>query len=109
MSRRVDPGLTGRALRIIRRVQKQAAAENRDLSDWEKDFLASVEERLERFGSAFADPDKGALCGPLSLRQGLKLKQIGKKAYGEEAVAKPQKARKPWRRKIKIKQTSEEI
>ncbi len=104
MARRVDPQITGRALRAVRRARKTAEAEGRDLTEWEGEFLTSVEDRLETFGSAFADPDKGALCGALSMRQGLKLKQINQKAKTGEDRPKPRpapKPRKPWRRKPK--------
>lgn len=36
------------------------------LSAWEEDFLASLEARLDAYGSAFADPEKGDLDEPLS-------------------------------------------
>ena len=74
------------------------------LTEWEAEFLGSVEERLTKFGSAFADPDKGQLSAPLSLRQGLKVRQISKKGEadgdkkprrGFTARDKPQSAAKP--------------
>ena len=78
--RRVDPSITKRAQKMISRVKKAAQTEKVELTDWEGEFLESLEERLEKYGSAFADPDLGAICGALSLRQGLKLKQIKQKA-----------------------------
>ena len=56
-----------------------------DLSDWEGEFLGSVSQRVKTYGRAFADPDKGASGGTLSLRQGVKLKEIRRKAK----IAKP--------------------
>jgi hypothetical protein len=79
MARKVDPALTKRAIGWVRRARAKASATDEGITGWEDDFLASVEERLERYGSAFADPDKGQLSAPLSLRQGLKLRQIGRK------------------------------
>ena len=94
LSRKVDDKKTKRALRRLERARKAAASDgedtSKDLSEWEGEFLDSLEDRLETFGSAFADPDKGSLDEPLSARQALKLKEIEKKAKG--------KARKPMRR-----------
>lgn len=110
MVRRVDPAITGRALRAVRRARKTAQTEGHALSEWESEFLGSVEERLEKFGSAFSDPDKGALCGALSMRQGLKLKQINQKAKTGDDKPRPRpapKPRKPWRRKLKPKASTD--
>ena len=54
-----------------------------ELSEWEGEFLGSVEDRLKTYGRAFGDPDKGAPGAPLSLRQGIKLKEITAKAKAE--------------------------
>jgi hypothetical protein len=54
-----------------------------ELSDWEGEFLDSVSERVETYGRAFADPDKGAAGGALSAMQGAKLKEIADKAAGK--------------------------
>lgn len=100
--RRVDPALTRRALAAIARAAKRAAACKDGLSPWEDEYLRSLQERLNTYGSAFADPDKGQLSSPLSLRQGLKLKQISQK--GEEAAPpKPRKPRKPLSRKTPLR------
>lgn len=53
------------------------------LSAWEEDFLASLEARLDAYGSAFADPEKGDLDEPLSRLQRAKLKEIENKAKGK--------------------------
>ena len=63
-----------------------------ELSDWEEEFLGSVGERIETYGRAFADPDKGASGAPLSALQGRKLKEIQAKAKGE--TPKPRFGRK---------------
>ena len=105
MSRRVDPSLTKQALAALKRAAAKAAATPEGLSDWEAEFLTSLDARLTQYGSAFVDPDKGQLSSPLSLRQGLKVRQISKK--GELKVkngqpfdpTKPRKLGKPLTRK----------
>ena len=72
-------------LRALEKAQKEAAERGVDLSEWENAFLDGVSDRVKTFGRAFADPDKGAAGTTLSLRQGVKLKEIRKKA----ATAKP--------------------
>ena len=57
------------------------------LSDWEGEFLGSVEDRVKTYGRAFADPEKGAPGASLSMMQAVKLKEIASKAKGEK---------KPW-------------
>ena len=116
MSRRVDPALTKRALSALKRAADKAKLSEEGLTQWEAEFLGSVEERLTKFGSAFADPDKGQMSAPLSLRQGLKVRQISKKGETESAKnpgsgfkardkppapakQKPAKPRKPLARK----------
>lgn len=100
MARRVDPQLTKQALNALRRAAKKAKASEAGLSDWEAEFLSSVEERLNTFGSAFSDPDKGQTSAPLSLRQGLKVRQISKK--GEKAAPQKPKPKKPLARKTAL-------
>jgi hypothetical protein len=101
MARRVDPGLTKQALAALKRAADKAAATPEGLSDWEAEFLTSLGERLNTFGSAFSDPDKGQLSAPLSLRQGLKVRQISKKGEVKTAKvrafdpSKPQQPKKP--------------
>ena len=53
------------------------------LSDWEKQFLEEVEARIETYGSAFHDPEKGAADEALSSLQHVKLREIDKKARGK--------------------------
>ncbi len=72
-------------LRALEKARKEAAERGIDLSEWENDFLEGVSERVKTYGRAFADPDKGAAGTTLSVRQGVKLKEIRKKA----ATAKP--------------------
>ena len=99
----VDPKLSKRALSRVRRVRQMAA--DQGLTEWEDEFLTSVEDRIATFGRAFADPDKGAMSAPLSLRQGLKLKEISGKKKPAAALEnvhdtpKPRKRRTPLTRK----------
>lgn len=90
MPRKIDEKKTRKALRRLERAKRAAGeAETPDasLSEWEGEFLGSLEQRLETYGSAFNDPGKGDTEEALSARQALKLREIEKKAAG--------KARKP--------------
>lgn len=77
------------ALNALRRARKAAEKSGVALSEWEGEFLGSVEGRVEKYGRAFGDPDKGAPGTSLSLRQAVKLKEIAGKARGKK---------KPWPR-----------
>jgi hypothetical protein len=57
-----------------------------------------VEDRLNTYGRAFGDPDKGAPGAPLSLRQGVKLKEISAKAKGEPEARARGLRRGGWRK-----------
>ena len=63
-----------------------------ELSDWEGEFLGSVEDRVKTYGRAFGDPEKGGAGEALSVMQTVKLKEIAAKAKGEK---------KPFRRRPK--------
>lgn len=80
------------ALNALKRVRRQADRADVKLSDWEGEFLGSVEERVKTYGRAFGDPEKGAAGEALSVMQAVKLKEIAAKAKGEK---------KPFRRKPK--------
>ncbi|MGC1302454.1 MAG: hypothetical protein WA840_08770 [Caulobacteraceae bacterium] len=75
-----------RALRTIRRLKAEAA--DTELSDWEGEFLDSVETRIGTYGRTFADPEKGDRESALSILQTRKLKEIDAKARGEETPRK---------------------
>ena len=81
------------ALNAVKRARRTADKAGVDLSEWEGEFLGSVEERIREHGRAFADPEKGARGQALSTLQTRKLKAIAAKAAGDE--------RKPWERKKK--------
>jgi hypothetical protein len=70
------------ALNALRRAKRAAARTGVDLSEWEGEFLGSVETRIETYGRAFGDPEKGAPGQALSALQGRKLKEIRAKAEG---------------------------
>lgn len=102
MSREIDDRKKKKALRRLQRVREALAAAEADgdveaarearalLTEWEDGFLGSVEDRLNTFGSAFTDPEKGALDEPLSQLQAAKLKELEAKARGKET--------RPWKR-----------
>ena len=71
------------ALSALKRARRQAERAGVKLSDWEGEFLGSVEDRLKTFGRAFGDPEKGGPGEALSLMQRIKLKEIAGKAKGE--------------------------
>jgi len=71
------------ALNALKRARRQADRLGVKLSDWEGEFLGSVEDRLKTYGRAFGDPEKGAPGQALSALQHVKLKEITAKAKGE--------------------------
>lgn len=72
------------ALNALKRARRQAERAGVKLSDWEGEFLGSVEDRLKTFGRAFGDPEKGGAGEALSMLQRVKLKEIAVKAKGEK-------------------------
>jgi hypothetical protein len=81
------------ALRALKKARRAADKEGVELSDWEGEFLGSVEERVQTYGRAFADPEKGGAGQALSAMQARKLKEITAKAKGE--APRPRFGRKP--------------
>lgn len=71
------------ALKALKRAERTAARTGAKLSDWEGEFLGSVAERVETYGRAFGDPEKGGPGSALSLLQAAKLKEIAAKAKGK--------------------------
>jgi len=71
------------ALNALKRAKRAADRAGIDLSAWEGEFLGSVEERVNRFGRAFGDPEKGAPGQALSALQAIKLREIVAKASGK--------------------------
>jgi hypothetical protein len=98
MGREVDRKKTRKALRIIRKLAAKGASPETidpetgevkpgegvvDYSQWENEFLTEVDQRLEKFGSAFHDLSKGRKEEALSNLQTVKLKEIAAKARGK--------------------------
>jgi hypothetical protein len=83
------------ALNALKRARRTADKAGVKLSDWEGEFLGSVEDRVKTYGRAFGDPEKGAPGEALSALQSVKLKEIAAKATGDK---KPLQ-RRPFRRK----------
>ncbi|MBI1339888.1 hypothetical protein GC169_06720 [bacterium] len=82
MARKVDEKKTRKALRRLKRVAESQGDPKLDgapLTPWEKDFVEGVSQRLETYGSAFRDPQKGALDEPLSARQAGIVRALQKK------------------------------
>ena len=71
------------ALNALRRARRTADRAGVDLSEWEGEFLGSVAARVETYGRAFGDPEKGPAGSALSILQTVKLKEIAAKAKGE--------------------------
>jgi hypothetical protein len=71
------------AINALKRAGRAADRAGVDLSAWEGEFLGSVTARVETYGRAFADPEKGASGAALSVLQTRKLKEIIAKAKGE--------------------------
>jgi hypothetical protein len=86
------------ALNALRRARRKAEKAGVALSEWEGEFLGSVEDRIKTFGRAFGDPEKGAPGQALSALQHVKLKEIAAKGAGE---TKRPPARRGFRRKPK--------
>ena len=72
------------ALNALKRARRSADKAGIELSEWEGEFLGSVEDRLKIYGRAFGDPEKGAAGQALSMLQAVKLKEITAKAKGEK-------------------------
>jgi hypothetical protein len=72
------------ALNALKRARRSAEKAGVSLSEWEGEFLDSVSDRVKTHGRAFADPEKGTPGQALSAMQGRKLKEITRKANGEE-------------------------
>lgn len=80
------------ALNALKRARRSAEQAGVSLSEWEDEFLSSVSERVKEHGRAFGDPELGGPGQALSAMQGRKLKEIARKANGEDRSA-PQRKR----------------
>jgi hypothetical protein len=95
--RDVAKSKTRKALRRLKRVADSAEQGEAKLSDWEKEFVAGVSGRLEKYGSAFRDPSKGKLEEALSQRQANVARVLEKKSGKAKAAdsANPEGEKKP--------------
>ncbi len=75
------------ALNALRKAKRLADRAGVKLSEWEGEFLGSVEQRVKTYGRAFGDPEKGARGQALSMLQVVKLKEIVGKAKGDKKPA----------------------
>lgn len=122
MPRDVDPKQTRKAQRIIRKLAAQGAAKEVidpetgelkpgegvvDYSDWESEFLTEVDQRLEKYGSAFNDPGKGRKEDALSQLQTVKLKEIAAKARGKKRKGLTTKKPLGWKKRQRPKGESD--
>jgi hypothetical protein len=73
-----------KALKALQRAKKAAETSGVKLSDWEGEFLTSVEGRLQTYGRAFGDPEKGGPDASLSILQNVKVREIAAKASGKK-------------------------
>jgi len=71
-----------KARRNVERLARDLSAKD-DLTEWEAEFTESLSERLDEFGSAFRDPEKGGRGEALSYGQKAIVSQLKKKASGE--------------------------
>ena len=99
MPRDVDEKKTRKALRKLQRLVERAEAEGIELTDWEQGFVEGPGERLNKYGSAFADPSKGSLDEAISNAQNEIMRQLDKKSRGKTSggftTRKPLQTRKP--------------
>jgi hypothetical protein len=88
------------ALNALKKARRAAERAGVKLSDWEGEFLGSVEDRVKTYGRAFGDPEKGATGASLSMLQAVKLKEISAKARsGDKGGKKPGLKRGSFRRR----------
>jgi len=71
------------AINALRRAKRAAERAGVDLTEWESEFLGSVENRVRTYGRAFGDPEKGAPGQALSTLQSAKVREIAAKAKRE--------------------------
>jgi len=67
-----------KAVRRAARLLRMAAKEGAKTTGWEDEFLNDVKARVEKYGAAFKDPDKGHPGDALSFKQAYKLSEIGR-------------------------------
>lgn len=88
------------AQRKIDRLARKLS-EDGNLTDWEEEFAGSVSDRLDKFGSAFQDPEKGRPADALSFAQKKVVAALNKKVKDQKATAR--KADKPGEERKRFK------
>jgi len=86
-----------RARAALRKLEKAQAELERlgELTDWERDFIASVSDRLDKYDSAFANPELGGRLEALSARQKQVLAVMRRKIRDKAKQAPPQMLSSP--------------
>ena len=123
MPRDVDAKKTRKAQRIIRKLAARGNAPETidpetgeikpgegavDYSQWENEFLTEVDQRLEKYGSAFHDLSKGRKEEALSNLQTVKLKEIAAKARGKTRKGLTTKKPLGWKKRAAQSRIREE-
>jgi hypothetical protein len=63
--------------RLVSKLQRLAdRGHGKKTTGWEKTFLKEVKDRVSKYGTAFADEEKGDLAQSLSIRQYYKMREI---------------------------------
>ena len=94
-----------RRARSAQRQLKKAKKQLEDLgeiTDWEDEFITSVDERLDKYDAAFADRSKGGASDALSIRQKQVLAQMRRKIKDKGKQA-PDGKKKQWGSSFKSK------
>lgn len=116
MPREVDAKKTRKAQRLIRKLAAQSSSNEAidpetgelkpgeglvDYSQWEQAFLTEVDQRLDKYGSAFANLSKGRKDDALSMLQTVKLKEIAAKARGKKRKGLTTKKPLGWKKRAR--------
>lgn len=87
--------LDAHARKVVRKAERllRLAGEDstRKITEWEDEFLSGVKERVETYGSAFNDPEKGAVGDPLSFKQSFKLAEINRSIHRRDRERRPRR------------------
>jgi hypothetical protein len=123
MARDVDRKKTRKAQRLIRKLAAHGNASETidpetgevkpgdgtgDYSHWENEFLTEVDQRLEKYGSAFHNLSKGRKEEALSNLQTVKLKEIAAKARGKKRKGLTTKKPLGWKKRAAPSRIREE-
>jgi hypothetical protein len=122
MPRDIDAKKRRKAQRLIRKLAAKGGAPETidpetgelkpgdgsvDYSKWESEFLTQVDQRLVKYGSAFADLSKGRKDDALSTLQTVKLKEIAAKARGKKRKGLTTKKPLGWKQRQRPNRSDE--